>query len=196
MPRKKQNKETFWKKNELILVLILCSILILGIAYGAVFKNILIMIISIYVLIVVAIVYIVYKCYQFVIIGMDIVNKTDKVYKYIIGLIIIIFGVIMFFAMLYLLMHTTGIGYLKYGNCSNVQITSTTQINNELAVDKAKIVNDIFGMSYFSTITFATVGYGDICPMGASRYVAMLNSVAAFILAALIGSDLLKKNKN
>jgi len=56
----------------------ICSILILGIAYGAVFKNILIMIISIYVLIVVAIVYIVYKCYQFVIIGMDIVNKTTK----------------------------------------------------------------------------------------------------------------------
>jgi hypothetical protein len=184
-----------WIPTDYVWIIAVLTISILGIAYGVLFRSNLIRLISVYFLIIGALAYVIYKCYHFVTIGIDIINEADKVYKYTLGLIIIIFGVIIFFAVFYLLMHTAGIGYLRYGNCSNIQITSTAQINAESMYDKSKIVDDIFGMSYFSTITFATVGYGDICPMGADRYVAMLNSIAAFILAALIGSDLLRKNK-
>jgi hypothetical protein len=43
---------------------------------------------------------------------------------------------------------------------------------------------------YFSTITFATVGYGDVTPVGYSRLVASFEAITGIIITALVVANL------
>jgi hypothetical protein len=89
--------------------------------------------------------------------------------------------IMLLFSILYWGMTAVGTGYLKYGTCTdNVEITPDLIVHDELAV------RDITQYSYFSAITFFTVGFGDICPMGMSKIVAILNAVIGHAFTVLI----------
>lgn len=81
--------------------------------------------------------------------------------------------------------HTTG--YLTYSPC-NDQSTITPEMFNS---DKDKVTS--FGGSiYFSAITFFSVGYGDICPMGWFRYISIINSfMGNFFVVIVIALSLI-----
>jgi hypothetical protein len=79
-------------------------------------------------------------------------------------------------------------GYLTYGTCSD-------EFNPEMInIDQNKS-SDYF---YFSSITLFTVGYGDICPVGWSKILSIINSFAgnfiSVILMVIVISAYLNRN--
>jgi hypothetical protein len=75
----------------------------------------------------------------------------------------------------------TGKGYLKYGSC-----TDTNTITDEMINQDPLLVSNFFHYPYFSSITFFSVGFGDICPMGASKLIAILNAIIGNAFTVLI----------
>jgi len=104
--------------------------------------------------------------------------------------------IILLFSMLYLGVTVAGTGYLKYGSCvGEEKVTRATIANDPLRVD------EVLNYPYFSAMTFFTVGYGDICPMGMSKLVAMLdaligNAFTVLILAIAITNYSTNKNED
>jgi len=89
--------------------------------------------------------------------------------------------VVLLFSMLYWGVMISGSGYLKYGSCiDNVQVTRDSLLKDPL------LVSNFLHYPYFSAITFFSVGFGDICPMGASKSVAMLNALIGNAFTVLI----------
>jgi len=81
------------------------------------------------------------------------------------------------FSMAYGAIEDFGKGYLTYGDCteefSPAMIDSDEQISHEYY--------------YFSAVTFFTIGYGDICPMGWSKYLAIFNGfIGNFIMVVIM----------
>jgi hypothetical protein len=103
--------------------------------------------------------------------------------------------IVLLFSMMYWAMSAVGAGYLKYGNCTdNTDITRDTIIQDPLAV------TNIIQYPYFSSITFFSVGFGDICPMGMSKIIAMINALignafTVIILAIAITNYSASKNE-
>jgi hypothetical protein len=102
--------------------------------------------------------------------------------------------IILLFAILYWTVAMSGTGYLKYGGCVDTGIVTRDVIMN----DPNAVVNNLH-YPYFSSTTFFTVGYGDICPMGFSKFIAVLNAFVGcafnvLILAIAIGNYATTKN--
>lgn len=94
--------------------------------------------------------------------------------------------IIVLFSILYISMNALGVGYLKYGSC-----VDTNEVNSSIIANDPLHVEELWHYPYFSAMTFFTVGYGDICPMGLSKLVAMLdasmgNAFTVLILAIAI----------
>ncbi len=85
-------------------------------------------------------------------------------------------GIIVLFAMLYTLVDLAGVGALSYGHCGP-SFADTL---------KYPVVHNIPDTLYFSSVSFFTVGYGEICPMGLSKLVAGLNAFAGQIFTGLV----------
>jgi voltage-gated potassium channel Kch len=47
-------------------------------------------------------------------------------------------------------------------------------------------ITEFINYPYFSAITFFTVGFGDICPMGVSKLVSVLNALIGNLFTVLI----------
>ncbi len=91
-----------------------------------------------------------------------------------------IFGFLILFTIFYIALSLLGVGYLTYGNCSDQFIAKSYNESNT--------VQSFSGIFYFSSMTFFTVGYGDICPMGLNRIVAILNAfIGQFFIVILVG---------
>ena len=89
--------------------------------------------------------------------------------------------IVLLFSILYLTMTFIGAGYIIYGSCiDNIQITRSLIESDPLHVDS------IVQYPYFSAITFFSVGFGDICPMGLSKLIAMLNALIGNAFTVLI----------
>lgn len=90
---------------------------------------------------------------------------------------------------LYNFAEITRTGYLTYGECTSG--FSPLMISND-----PNISRDFF---YFSTMTFFTVGYGDICPMGTAKLVSIIGSfighVVSVVLIALILNNYMQARK-
>ncbi|MFA5857172.1 MAG: ion channel [Candidatus Pacearchaeota archaeon] len=102
---------------------------------------------------------------------------------------IFILGVLIFFSTLYSISENIGLGYLKYGMCSDDFQTSMISADSFLS-------RNYF---YFSAITFFSVGYGDICPMGFAKMISIMNAFTGHlvnvVLVALILNNYLRKKE-
>lgn len=100
-------------------------------------------------------------------------NYATLIYGYLSG----VAGIIFFFAIAYNILAAFGSGYLTYGHCSDALAVAHRPLDS---------VTSITGYVYFSSITFFTVGYGDICPVGLSRLLAIVNAFAGQIFSTII----------
>lgn len=85
-------------------------------------------------------------------------------------------------------------GYLTYGKCSE------KDVNSALILNDPNIVESFSGKFYFSAVTFFTIGYGDICPMGLNKGISLLNgffgSVFATIILAIAIAKYIEKDRD
>ena len=107
----------------------------------------------------------------------------------------VIFTIILF-SILYWGMTFVGAGYLKYGSCVDTSDTTRAVIESDPLA-----VTEFSHYTYFSAITFFTVGFGDICPMGASKTLTVLNALmgnafTVLVLAIAITNYSSNKDKN
>lgn len=114
----------------------------------------------------------------FYVIKRSIVNlmRPKSIFTLIGSYVLVVLALIILFSTLFNVAELTGTGYLKYGNCQG-------HFNPEMISTDPSISQDFF---YFTSITFFTVGYGDICPMGASRYISILAAFAAHLVSVII----------
>jgi len=89
--------------------------------------------------------------------------------------------IVLLFSIVYWAMTIVGAGYLKYGSCvDNKEFTREDMMRDPL------LVVDPMHYSYFSAMTFFSVGYGDICPMGLSKLIATINAIIGNAFTVLI----------
>jgi len=103
--------------------------------------------------------------------------KASNMWSLFFGYALFIFCIIFFFSSVYDTVERFDAGYLKYGQCSDA-------FNASMVHEDPLISHNYF---YFSSVTLFTVGYGDICPMGATKVVAIINSfIGNFINVVLM----------
>lgn len=96
-------------------------------------------------------------------------------------------AIIMTFSTIFTILTFTHLGYLTYGQCAGpFDSTNTTAISNDYL--------------YFSAITFFTVGYGDICPVGLAKTFSVLGAfvghiISVFLVALILNNYMQKRNK-
>lgn len=99
------------------------------------------------------------------------------------------FCIILFFSSTYDMITNINKGYLTYGTCSDKFDKSMIQTDSQKSDDHF----------YFSAITLFTVGYGDICPMGWDKTIAMINAFVGVginaILMVLVISNYMDRKK-
>lgn len=88
--------------------------------------------------------------------------------------ILLIIGIIIIFSSIFNFLELSGTGYLTYGKCTP---SFDPKINNQ------DISHDFL---YFSATTFFTVGYGDVCPVGASKFFATINAFTGNIISVIL----------
>jgi potassium channel LctB len=84
---------------------------------------------------------------------------------FLIGYFFSIMLILLLFAMVYSFSDASHTGQLSYGNCSATTYNPAMSSSLHLFPDYL----------YFSAVTFFTVGYGDMCPTGNAKYVAIAN---------------------
>jgi len=99
------------------------------------------------------------------------------------------FSIILFFASAYDTVGGLNKGYLTYGTCSDKFEKSVMQADNQKSEDHF----------YFSAVTIFTVGYGDICPMGWNKTIAIINAfvgnfINVILMVLVISNYMDKKN--
>jgi len=89
--------------------------------------------------------------------------------------------IVLLFSLAYWSMTAVGTGYLKYGSC-----TDNVEVTHDVITQDSMTVRNPLHYPYFSAITFFTVGFGDICPMGMSKIVAILNALIGHAFTVII----------
>ena len=116
--------------------------------------------------------------------------KASSLWSILISYAIFMFSVIILMSATYSTTEALGKGYIKYGTCSDEfnqgMIATDTQKSNEYI--------------YFSSVTLFSVGYGDICPMGFAKVLAVINAfignVITVIVMVLVISTYLKRKED
>jgi len=100
-----------------------------------------------------------------------------------------ILGIILLFSTLYNLVELSGTGYIKYGSCNG-------NFNPSMIASDPGLSREFF---YFSAMTYFTVGYGDICPMGFAKTISIFNAfignIIAVIIVAIIINNYVRRKK-
>ncbi len=102
---------------------------------------------------------------------------------------ILIFIIILLFAALFNVIETAGLGYITYEECTHNFDSANIANNQDISHEYI----------YFSTVTFFTVGFGDVCPMGLSKNLAVIlvfvGHLVSVLLVALIINNYLDFKK-
>jgi len=115
--------------------------------------------------------------------------KAQNLWRLLVSYVLFIIAVLLLFSLGYLSIERMHKGYLTYGQCSDHFDVIKIEMDSYKATD----------YFYFSTITLFTVGYGDICPMGWSKFLSMFNAFVgnfiAVILMVLVITAYVNRNK-
>ncbi len=91
-------------------------------------------------------------------------------------------GVLLVFSVLFIVVEDLHLGYLTHG--------PTSDTFNREAIDSLdpslRDPNISRDYLYFATITFFTVGYGDVCPMGLCKSLAMVTAFAGNLVNVVL----------
>ncbi len=100
-----------------------------------------------------------------------------------------IFVILVISSILYNATELSGLGYIKYGTC-------TPNFSPSMISSDPLISRDFF---YFSAMTYFTVGYGDICPMGFARIISIIigfiSHVVSVLFVAFILNNYIRKRE-
>ena len=116
--------------------------------------------------------------------------NPENIFRLILSYALFILGIILLFSTLFNIVELTKTGYLTYGTCSD-------KFNSSMISTDSQISRNFF---YFASLTFFTVGYGDICPMGFDKTLAIITAfighLVAVVVVALILNNYLRKREN
>lgn len=107
-------------------------------------------------------------------------NNKGNISQLFTGYILAVIGIMFLFTTVYSVAYELDSGYLKYGQCNNTPVNFQT-INSD-----PQRVNSVGETFYFSASTFFTIGYGDICPMGVNRGIAVLNGFFGSVFSTIV----------
>jgi len=96
--------------------------------------------------------------------------------RLILSYIMFILSILLLFSFGYRSIQDMDRGYLTYGRCSDNFDPSMISADEYRSTD----------YFYFSSVTLFTVGYGDICPMGWSKGLALINSFAGNFISVVL----------
>jgi len=117
-------------------------------------------------------------------------TNTQNLFSLILTYALFILGILLLFSTIYSVVEISKLGYIKYGTCTDK--FSASMIDSDKDISR-----DYF---YFSAMTFFTVGYGDICPMGFERIVsifaAFVGHLISVVIVALIINNYIRKKEN
>jgi potassium channel LctB len=99
-------------------------------------------------------------------------NLTSLIAEY----SLFVLGIILIFSSLFSFVQTFGLGAIKYDGCSDIFDPAAMSTDNTIS-------RDYF---YFTAITFLAVGYGDICPMGLSKILAIITSFIGHLISGIL----------
>jgi potassium channel LctB len=102
--------------------------------------------------------------------------NPENIFMLIVSYILFILGILLFLSTIFDLAEIAGFGYLKYGVCSD-------NFNSSMIKTDAQASKGFF---YFTAITFFSVGYGDICPMGIDRTLAVITAFIGHLISVII----------
>lgn len=104
------------------------------------------------------------------------ITNPTNIFTLILDYALFILGIILIFSNLFSFLEVSHLGYIKYGICSDK--FDSSMINSDTMLSREYF--------YFSTVTFFTVGYGDICPMGYAKLLAMIVAFTGHLVSVLI----------
>lgn len=115
--------------------------------------------------------------------------KAKNLFALFISYVLFIVSLLFIFSAGYDMIETTGNGYLTYGICSDDFSESMLESDNQKS-------DNYF---YYSAVTFFTVGYGDLCPMGMARSFSLVNAFignfVTVVIMVLVISMYMKRNE-
>jgi Ion channel len=103
---------------------------------------------------------------------------------------IFIFGILILVSIGFAEIQHLELGYLTYGKCSETFNKTMIQTDPNISHD----------YMYFSSVTFFTIGYGDICPMGAAKFLsvitAFIGNIVTVVLMGIVITLYLKRRES
>jgi potassium channel LctB len=102
---------------------------------------------------------------------------------------IFVFGILILISVSFMEIQHLDLGYITYGNCGD-------KFDKNMIDTDPKISHDYL---YFSAVTFFTIGYGDICPMGAAKVLsivtAFIGNIVTVVIMAIVITTYLKRRE-
>jgi hypothetical protein len=120
---------------------------------------------------------------------LDRLFRADNIASIIGSYALFIFGILLLVSLSFMAIRYLGWGYITYGQCSD-------SFSRDMIKSDPKASGDYF---YFAAVTFFTIGYGDICPMGASKLLAIVtafigNAITVVLMGIVLALYLNRRN--
>lgn len=180
MVRKVAQKVSHWLRNNVVFISILVVLIfLLGIVYRRVPESSSLKIVLGILFGILGIVFAVIAIiFPFVLIrkGLKYLFNAKNLISLIIGYLIVTLVIIYLFSQLYAIGNDFNVGYLTRGECYDT-------FNKEMKFQDSFVSHNYL---YLSAITFFTVGYGDICPMGLDKDLSIINALIGHIFTTII----------
>lgn len=107
---------------------------------------------------------------------LDRLLSAQGIFSLLFSYAVFILGILFLVSLAFLVLQNLGLGYLTYGQGSD-------KFTTEMIANDPNISHDYF---YFSAITFFSVGYGDVCPMGLCKIMAVVTAFAGNIVTVVL----------
>jgi len=102
--------------------------------------------------------------------------QARSIFSLLFSYAVFVFGILLVISLFFMQVTQFNLGYLTYGQCSD-------NFSSSLIKSDKQISRDYF---YFSAVTFFTIGYGDICPMGLTKLVSILTAFIGNIVTVVL----------